>query len=255
MGNGAAEIIKILSGPLASRLIIPVPSFNEYANAAPPAASSSSLSTHRPLSSTSTASPPRRSAAAPTIAVIVSPNNPTSLLVPHGDLLRLLELLEGHDCTLIVDESFIDFADAAHAQSLEGVIGDYRNLAVLKSMSKAYGICGLRIGYLLSANEKLVTRPPRRPAHLEPQRVRRGVPSSRPRLPTGLRGELRSVRADRDAFYEDLHSVPGLTVYKPDANFIFCRLPDASASGSRHRTPPVRRGQHLHQALRRQDDA
>lgn len=190
VGNGAAEIIKILSGSLASRLIIPVPSFNEYANAAPSGsviefaldAPSFELDVDRFAA--------KAISSGADYAVIVSPNNPTSLLVPHGDLLRLLELLKGHDCTLIVDESFVDFSDAAHAQSLEGVIGDYRNLAVLKSMSKAYGICGLRIGYLLGRPETR-TRPPQRPAHLEPQRVRRGVPSSRPRLPTGLRGELR----------------------------------------------------------------
>jgi histidinol-phosphate/aromatic aminotransferase/cobyric acid decarboxylase-like protein len=39
------------------------------------------------------------------------------------------------------------------------------------------------------------------------------------------------VRAERSAFYEDLGAVPGLTVYRPEANFIFCRLPDDSASG------------------------
>jgi threonine-phosphate decarboxylase len=231
VGNGAAEIIKILSGHLASRLIIPVPSFNEYANAAPHGsviefaldAPSFELDVDRFAA--------EAISSGADFAVIVSPNNPTSLLVPHSDLLRLLELLEGHDCTLIVDESFIDFTDGAHAQSLEGDIGNHLNLAVIKSMSKAYGICGLRIGYLLSANDKLVGD------------LRGGLPiwnlngfaEEFLRLAPDYRQDFvescESVRTDRDALYESLKLVAGLSVYKPEANFIFCRLPDGSASG------------------------
>lgn len=231
VGNGASEIIKILSGRLASRLIIPVPSFNEYPNAAPQGgviefaldAPSFELDVDR-FSAEAISS-------GADFAVIVSPNNPTSLLVPHRDLLRLLELLDGHDCTLIVDESFIDFTDAAHTQSLEGEIGNHRNLAVIKSMSKAYGICGLRIGYLLTANEKLVGDL-RDGLHIWNLN---GFAEEFLRLAPDYRQDFvescESVRADRDAFFESLKSVAGLTVYRPDANFIFCRLPDTSASG------------------------
>lgn len=231
VGNGAAEIIKILSGSVASKLIIPVPSFNEYANAAPQGSVIEFA-----LDAPSFELDVDRFAAAAIgggadYAVIVSPNNPTSLLVPHGDLLRLLALLDEHDCTLVVDESFIDFADAPHTQSLESVIGDHQNLAVLKSMSKAYGICGLRIGYLLSANEKLVSDL-RDGLHIWNLN---GFAEEFLRLSPDYRQEFvescESVRSDRDTFYEELQSVPGLTVYKPDANFIFCRLPEASASG------------------------
>lgn len=233
VGNGAAEIIKILSGSLASKLIIPVPSFNEYGNAAP-LGSVIEFALDAPSFELDV---DRFAAAAISggadYAVIVSPNNPTSLLVPHSDLLRLLALLDGHDCTLVIDESFIDFADAPHAQSLEGVIGDHQNLAVLKSMSKAYGICGLRIGYLLSANEKLVSDL-RDGLHIWNLN---GFAEEFLRLAPDYRQEFvescESVRSDRDALYEELQSVPGLTVYKPDANFIFCRLPDTSASGPR----------------------
>ncbi|MDA3935348.1 MAG: histidinol-phosphate transaminase [Actinomycetota bacterium] len=231
VGNGAAEIIKILSGHLASKLIIPVPSFNEYANAAPQGnviefaldAPSFELDVERFAA--------EAISVGADFGVSVSPNNPTSLLVPHSDLVRLLALLDGHDCTLIVDESFIDFTCAPHAQSLEGHIGEHRNLAVLKSMSKAYGICGLIIGYLLSSNEKLVDDL-RDGLHIWNLN---GFAEEFLRVAPDYRQEFlescESVRADRDAFHEELQSVPGLTVYEPDANFIFCRLPDRSASG------------------------
>lgn len=231
VGNGAAEIIKIFSGHQASKLIIPVPSFNEYANAAP-----DGHVIEFPLDAPSFTLDVDRFAAEAIangcdFAVIVSPNNPTSLSVPRGDLVRLLGLLQGHDCTLIVDESFIDFTDAPYTQSVEREIATHPNLAVLKSMSKAYGICGLRIGYLLSANSDLVDAL-RSGVHIWNLN---GFAEEFLRLAPTYRQDFvescESVRSDRDEFHESLMSVPGLTVYRPEANFILCRLPDTSASG------------------------
>jgi len=158
VGNGAAELIKIISGHVAKRVIIPVPSFNEYANAAP-AGTAVEFALEGPSFQLDVdAFAAAAIDAGADFAVVVTPNNPTSLLVPRADLLRLVSLLEPSGCTLIVDESFIDFAEGAYAESLERDIAEHQNLAVMKSMSKAYGICGLRIGYLLTANESLAAR-------------------------------------------------------------------------------------------------
>jgi threonine-phosphate decarboxylase len=231
VGNGAAELIKVISGHLAGKLIVPVPSFNEYANAAPEGRiiefalepPSFELDVDRFAA--------EAIAGKADFAVVVTPNNPTSLLAPKADLFRLLNALDGHGCMLIVDESFIDFAQEGSEGSLEDVVAQYQNLAILKSMSKEYGICGLRIGYLLTADEAFV------------QRVRGGLPiwnlngfaEAFLRLAPLYRHEFASscaqVRADRDEFYRDLSRIPGLLVYRPEANFIFCRLPDDAPSG------------------------
>jgi len=149
VGNGATEIIKILSGHLAKKLIVPVPSFNEYANAAP-----EGHVVEFPLEFPSFQLNVDKFAdqaikVGADIAVVVTPNNPTSMLVPKADLIRLAQKFEEYDCMLIIDESFIDFAENKDNISLEKEIQNYPNMAILKSMSKAYGICGLRIGYLL----------------------------------------------------------------------------------------------------------
>lgn len=231
VGNGAAEIIKILSGQLARKLIVPVPSFNEYINAAPPRnviefelpAPGFSLDVER------FAADARRRGA--DFAVVVTPNNPTSLQVPRSDLLRLLDLLDEQRCTLVVDESFIDFADEAAAESLERDIERYRNLAVIKSMSKAYGICGLRIGYLLSSNEVLISQL-RDGLHIWNIN---GFAEAFLRVAPDYRQDFIEscdrVRSDRDGLYEQLCAIPGMDVWEPDANFVFCRLPDASPTG------------------------
>jgi histidinol-phosphate/aromatic aminotransferase/cobyric acid decarboxylase-like protein len=231
VGNGAAELIKIVSAHLSCRLIALVPSFNEYVNAAP-----AGHVVEFALEAPSFQLDVDKFAAAAIgckadFAVVVTPNNPTSLLVPRLDLLRLVSVLAGHDCTLIVDESFIDFAAEGSRASLEAEVARCQNLAIIKSMSKAYGICGLRIGYLLTANEALV------------QRVRESLPiwnlngfaeaflRLAPRYRQEFAASCDQVRADRDGFYQDLSGIPGLSVYRPEANFIFCRLPDHAPSG------------------------
>ena len=230
VGNGASELIKIVSGQIARKLIIPVPSFNEYANAAP-AGRAVEYALEFPsfqLDVDKFATAAIKAEA--DVAIVVTPNNPTSKVVPRSELLRLAQKLANHDCMLIVDESFIDFVHNTDQTTLEHEIEKYSNIAIFKSMSKAYGICGLRIGYMLTANSVFA------------EAVRSGVhiwningfAEEFLRLLPDYREEFidscEQVRKDRDQLYEVLSVVNGMTVYKPDANFIFCRLPDQAQS-------------------------
>lgn len=231
VGNGASELMKIVSGHIARRLIVPVPSFNEYANAAP-AGHTVEFALEPPafqLDVDNFAAEAIRCQA--DLAVAVTPNNPTSLLVPKSALIRLLKKLADHACMLIVDESFIDFAGDGVRETLEGEIAQYPNLAILKSMSKAYGIAGLRIGYMLTSNPVFAGKV-RQGLHIWNVN---GFAEAFLRLAPRYRREFSAscdrVRSDRDLFYRELSSIQGLTVFRPDANFIFCRLPDQAASG------------------------
>jgi len=230
IGNGAAELIKIIAG-MGRKLIIPVPSFNEYANAAP-AGSVVEFALEAPsfqLDVDHFGDEAIRCQAG--LAVVVSPNNPTSLLVPKIELIRLLNKLADHDCMLIVDESFIDFARDSNQETLATELDNYPNLAIFKSMSKAYGICGIRIGYMLTANPEFAAKL-RQGLHIWNIN---GFAEEFLRLAPQYRQEFSNscnkVKADRDHFYKQLQTIPGMTVYRPDANYIFCRLPDHAASG------------------------
>jgi threonine-phosphate decarboxylase len=226
VGNGAAELIKIVSGHISNKLIIPVPSFNEYANAAPVG-----NVIEFPLEFPSFQLDVEKFAAEAfrikaDIAVVVTPNNPTSLLIPKDDLIWLAKELDSKGCMLIVDESFIDFAEDPDKTSLEKEIEYYPNLAIFKSMSKAYGICGLRLGYMLTVNSKFANA------------VRRGVHIWNingfaeeflrilPEYKQDFLDSCKKVRIDRNNLYEKLNGIKGMTVLEPNANFIFCRLPD-----------------------------
>ncbi|MCK4838029.1 MAG: histidinol-phosphate aminotransferase family protein [Desulfobulbaceae bacterium] len=230
VGNGAAELIKIIAG-MDRKLIVPVPSFNEYANAAP-IDNVVEFALEPPsfqLDVDKFAAEAIRCKAG--LAVVVTPNNPTSLLVPKAELIRLLKKLADHDCMLIVDESFIDFAKNRDHETLETEIDKYPNLAIFKSMSKAYGICGIRIGYMLTANSDFAAKV-RQGLHIWningfAEEFLRLAPQYRQKFIDSCN----KVKADRDHFYMQLQAVKGMTVYQPDANYIFCRLPDHAASG------------------------
>ncbi len=227
VGNGAAELIKIVSGQISNRLIVPVPSFNEYVNAAPQG-SAIEFSLEWPsfqLDVDKFAAHTIKAKA--DVAVVVTPNNPTSIAVPKQNLVRLAEKLADHDCQLIIDESFIDFTHDPNQFSMEDEIEQYPNIAIFKSMSKAYGICGIRIGYLVTANQKFANAV-RQGVHIWningfAEEFLRILPDFR----TDFIKSCNQVRKDRDKLYENLNAFSQLSVYKPDANFIFCRLPDA----------------------------
>ena len=216
---------------MAKKIIVPVPSFNEYANAAP-----EGHVVEFPLEFPSFQLDVDKFAdeairVKADMAVVITPNNPTSILVPKADLIRLAKKLEKHNCMLIVDESFLDFAENKNQISLERDIDQYPNMAILKSMSKAYGICGLRIGYMLTANMEFAAA------------VRNGIHIWNingfaeeflrilPQYKQEFEASCERVKTDRDLFYKELSAIDGMTVFKPAANYIFCRLPEDALSG------------------------
>ena len=231
VANGASELIKILGGSLASSITIPVPSFNEYENVIEPAnlyrfyldPATFELDVDGFASSAIAA----RSKA----AIVVTPNNPTSLSVPIQDLLRLAETLLSHGITLVVDESFIDFSRNGLTNSIQPYLDQYSNVILLKSMSKVFGIAGLRLGYLLSSNQAAVSSIR---AELPIWNIN-GLGEEFLRVVGRYRNEFfescEHVKRDRDDFYEMLLDVPGIRPVKPDANFILCEVEHPGITG------------------------
>ena len=145
-GNGAAELIRILGEHVIGKMTIAVPSFNECENAL-----RSDQLDRVPLHPESFdvdldtfAESARR--AGSDVAILVTPNNPTARAVSRADILKLDDRLSSHGCRLIVDESFIEFSRGGRAESVEDDVVGRPNLAVMKSMSKVFGVAGLRLG-------------------------------------------------------------------------------------------------------------
>ncbi|MES3629469.1 MAG: histidinol-phosphate transaminase [Longimonas sp.] len=84
------------------------------------------------------------------MTVITTPNNPTGLAVPPADLERVLKATPG---VVVIDEAYVEFNDYPPATEL---LDAYPNLIILRTLSKAFGLAGLRLGYLM-AHEDMVT--------------------------------------------------------------------------------------------------
>ncbi|WP_069166173.1 aminotransferase class I/II-fold pyridoxal phosphate-dependent enzyme [Nocardia altamirensis] len=223
VANGASELITVL-GRLLDDVVLIVPGFNEYeavfarkrrhrVELAPP---DFAFEVDRCVD---TAVRARAKA-----VILTSPNNPTSRAIPKEDLLLLAKQLADREMRLLVDESFIEFCPLESTVQTE--LDTHPNLTVIKSMSKAYGVGGLRLGYLATADTELrdLVR-----AELPVWNINGLAEEFLRRLPgfaTEYRASLERVRCDRDEFYRELCAVPGLTVIEPDANFILVRLPD-----------------------------
>ena len=156
IANGASELISAISDRFVSRLAVAVPTFDEFVNRAATqgkTVSAYQLSGDFHLDVDDFARHVLESGA--NAALLINPNNPTGLSTSKADVLRFLDALRNLDL-VIVDESFIDFVDADPHPSIMSHLADYPNAIVLKSLSKAYGIPGLRLGYAASVNQSRI---------------------------------------------------------------------------------------------------
>ena len=91
--------------------------------------------------------------------IVINPDNPSGNYIPKADLLRLIEWSKGQGVKLIVDESFADFADEENNSIIEqDILSVNPHLYVMKSISKSYGVPGIRLGILASGDEEAIGR-------------------------------------------------------------------------------------------------
>lgn len=91
--------------------------------------------------------------AANDVLFICHPNNPTGTIYEQQDLLEIIEIARLHHTFCVIDEAFYDFCN--ESIKLSNFIHDYPNLIILRSLTKMYGIPGLRLGYII-ANEQII---------------------------------------------------------------------------------------------------
>ncbi len=157
-GNGAAELIKLLMEHTSGKVGVTRPMFEEYPNRL----DKNNLVTFFPNNSDY-----RYSAddlmdffgknRVETL-LVVNPDNPSGNFIPVEDLHRLAFWCEKENVRLIVDESFVDFSEQWETSSLlnDSVLERYPHLIVMKSISKSYGVPGLRLGILASSDKAVI---------------------------------------------------------------------------------------------------
>ena len=89
---------------------------------------------------------------------LCNPNNPTGLLIPKEEMLEIFQICLEKKIRVVLDSCFIDFLEQEKEAEYTGYLGDYPNLFILKAFTKIYAMAGLRLGYGMSRDERLLER-------------------------------------------------------------------------------------------------
>ena len=233
VGNGSSELIYALPRALNLRhLLVIGPTFSEYANAmtsfggrvttvlaerrqsyAPP------LADALRLMKVGASNRSRREAIDGVI--LCNPNSPTGQGCEAGAVMDLVRAAERHRLWMIVDETFAEFYERGSILSRAAAS---RRVIVLRSMTKFYGLPGLRVGYAVTHDR--VSRQLHR--HLPPwsvNAVAQIAAMAALKDDDHARHTLSFVTRERSRFMRILAELPGCIVYPSVANFIFMELP------------------------------
>ncbi len=219
--NGSSQAIKLLS-KIMGTVAIPVPTFQEYIHTLQP----DQVHLHRLPLDTFALDPDQfveqALAASSDSLVLVNPNNPGAYFMERERFLSLLERNASKFKLIVVDESFIDFADPN--QSLRDLVDRFDNLVIVKSLGKAYGVAGLRLGYIYSRN-CLVNN-----AFEEHIPIWNINSFAEFFIEEALKyrekylESLHRIKKDRDEFQKRLERISYLKVFKPYGNFIMVEI-------------------------------
>ncbi|MDO8107442.1 histidinol-phosphate transaminase [Isoptericola sp. b441] len=156
---------------------------------------------------------------APSVVLLASPNNPTGTALPSGTVRAVLDAAAQvpGGCVVVVDEAYAEFRRAGTPSAL-ALLGEYPHLAVSRTMSKAFGMAGARLGYLAAARPLVdALRVVRLPYHLSA--VTQAVALAALGHAEELMAQVDGLRRERDALVEWLRG-NGLRVADSDANFV-----------------------------------
>lgn len=226
VGNGAAELIKSLMGYLSGRVGVTYPTFEEYPNRLPADRIVAFHPSNDDFSYTVDELIEYYSANPVENLLLVNPDNPSGNLIDRAGLERLAEWAEANGVRLIVDESFVDFADDAVELTLlhNEILQAHPSMCVMKSISKSYGVPGLRLGVLVSADKSLIDYVRKDVGIWNINSFAEFYLQIYGKYEKDYADSCEKFREERDIFREELESVPFLRVVPSQANYFLCEV-------------------------------
>jgi len=153
VGNGTSELIKEVMEHTEGKVGVIRPTFEEYPNRYAPSKLVTMFVNHPDFSYSADDIMSYFDGSGVGSIVLVNPDNPSGNYIPKKDLIRLARWAKERNIRVILDESFSDFAEEEKPTLIDQEILDaYPNLLVLKSISKSYGVPGIRLGVIASGN-------------------------------------------------------------------------------------------------------
>lgn len=233
VGNGAAELIKSLMENLSGNVGVVLPTFEEYPNrrdgdtviAYIPANKNYTYTVKdlqtffedKPISS----------------LLLINPDNPSGNFILVSDLLDLISWARQKRIRLIVDESFVDFSIEGRQNTLlsDNVLEANEHLAVVKSISKSYGVPGLRLGVLASSDTQLVNQIKKDVAIWNINSFAEFYMQIFGKYESDYHKACKKFIAERERFFHLLQQIPFLRVIPSQANYFLCEITSTFSAG------------------------
>lgn len=226
VGNGAAELISSLAKYGEGKVAIPFPTFNEYPERftraevvpVPTDAETFAYSADDILKTV-------RQTGAKTV-LLINPDNPTGNFLKKDEVLSLCAELKKDNVTIIFDESFIDFAAKEIRYTLldEEILNEYPNLIVVKSISKSYGVPGLRLGILASSDPAYISRIRKTNAIWNINSFGEYFLQIYDKYNKTYAAACDAIAEERSRFIKRLSEIEGIKVFPSEANYVLCCL-------------------------------
>ena len=231
VGNGAAELIASLLRFVATPVGMIKPTFDEYPNRARRMDVETFIPQTSDLSYSARDVIEHFDETSIQSLVLINPDNPSGNYLPRGDLQAILEWAQQKSITLILDESFSDFSDEPDNSCLkDSLLEAYPNLVVVKSISKSYGIPGLRLGIMASANQETVSSVRRDVAIWNVNSFGEFYLQIAEKYKPDYEQGLGRFREERKRFLGELGRIDGLSVVPTQANFVMVKTPESMPS-------------------------
>lgn len=232
VGNGAAELIKVLMENWTGVLGNIVPTFEEYPNR---------LNAEKLVQFVPNKEGFKYTAGDITsffddkgidTLLLINPDNPSGNYIPFADLLRIVEWTKKKNIRFIVDESFVDFVNVAGQFTLfdNQILSANNHLVVVKSISKSYGVPGFRLGVLASGNIDLIATMKKQVAIWNINSYGEFFMQIFEKYNKEYVIACEQFKKERDLFYNELLTIPYLEVFPSQANYFLCRVTDRFTS-------------------------
>lgn len=226
VGNGAAELISSFGETICGKIVVPYPTFNEYperlANCEIIPIDTSGMNFSYTAKDIAAAAKKQKAGA----VLLINPDNPSGNFLSKKDVVNLLRELKKTGASLIFDESFIDFAKKEIRYTLfdQEILMEFPNLIAIKSISKSYGVPGLRLGVLASSNTELIGKIKKKNSIWNINSFAEYFLQIYEKYEKTYSAACDKIAAERDRFIKELSKIKFLQVYPSQANFVLCKL-------------------------------
>ena len=225
VGNGAAELIKSLMGLLHGKVGFIRPTFDEYPNRYDRVNSVYFTPDNKDYSYTAQDIMSYFADKGIQNLILINPDNPSGNYISKADLLRLIQWSQENSIHIVIDESFVDFADEPDNTLLvQDILSRYPNLYVMKSVSKSYGVPGLRLGILASGDVETIAKMKKDVSIWNINSFGEFYMQIEEKYRKDYSSALVKIREERKRFQIELARINGVRVIPSQANFVMVEL-------------------------------